>query len=156
MTMTDYMNGLTDLLLIVAIGYCALVERRIRGLKSHETLFRKTILDLSGATDRAHKAIAELRRTLDEAVKSHAGKIAAARTVMADLTRIADDARQAVAVQEAGPSGAFLAEHERQQPDLRVAAGGGQRGYRVNGGSNAAQSLADLSKSLRELRGRRS
>jgi hypothetical protein len=105
---------LVCVLLVTTIGYCIVLDRRLRALKADETLMRKVITDLVGATDRAEKAVASLRgivavcdhtisgRLLD--AERHADELAAhirsGDDVIARIARIVESAGGARAAAE--------------------------------------------------------
>ena len=53
-------NGLVAILLVLTIGYCMRLNRRLMLLKSDEHSLRATIAELVTATDMAERAIAGL------------------------------------------------------------------------------------------------
>lgn len=59
-------NGLVAILLVLTIGYCMLLNRRLKLLKSDEHSLRATISELVTATDIAERAIAGLKLTVEE------------------------------------------------------------------------------------------
>lgn len=59
-------EGLVALLLLITIGFCVALNRRIRLLRSDEQMLRTVVADLNAATMRAENAIANLRRAVNE------------------------------------------------------------------------------------------
>ena len=59
-------NGRVAILLVLTIGYCMLLNRRLKLLKSDEHSLRATISELVTATDIAERAIAGLKLTVEE------------------------------------------------------------------------------------------
>ena len=71
----------TELLLCVllatTIGYCVVLDRRLRMMRADEQTMRKTIVDLITATESAERAVAGLRsvvRDCDETISGHLEK----------------------------------------------------------------------------------
>ncbi len=54
-------EGLVSILLFLTIGYCMVLNRRLKMLRADETMLRNTIQELAAASHRAEKAIAGLR-----------------------------------------------------------------------------------------------
>ncbi|HEY4345113.1 MAG TPA: DUF6468 domain-containing protein [Parvibaculum sp.] len=52
-------------LLVATIGYCAMLDRRLRAMRTGQDGLRDLIRDLSGATEQAIGAIARLRQASD-------------------------------------------------------------------------------------------
>jgi len=96
-------EGLVAILLMMTIGYCMLLNRRLKLLRADEDALRVTIAELITATEIAERAIAGLKATahecetglgerLDRAEILSAEldrQIAASRHVVGDLTQIA-------------------------------------------------------------------
>jgi hypothetical protein len=59
-------ESLVALLLMLTVGYCMLLNRRLKLLKSDEHSLRATISELVTATDIAERAIAGLKLTVEE------------------------------------------------------------------------------------------
>lgn len=59
-------EGLVAVLLLITIGFCVALNRRIRLLRSDEQMLRTVVADLNAATMRAEGAIANLRRAVNE------------------------------------------------------------------------------------------
>jgi hypothetical protein len=77
-------------LLATTIGYCVVLERRLRRFRSDETAMRQTIVDLVAATETAERAIGNLRNLVQEADKTLAGHLRQAEQSSADLARQVD------------------------------------------------------------------
>lgn len=75
---------LVCVLLATTICYCVVLDRRLRALKADETIMRKVISDLMGATDRAERAVAGLRSIMVECDETISGRLR-------DAERHADD-----------------------------------------------------------------
>ncbi|MCA3623392.1 MAG: chemotaxis protein [Methylobacterium sp.] len=81
-------------LLIVTIGYCILLDRRLRAVRADEAVMRKTVIDLSMATDRAERAIDALKHTLGDCDRTLGDRLRVAERYAVDLEdqiRSADD-----------------------------------------------------------------
>jgi hypothetical protein len=72
-------------LLLVTIGYCALLDRRLRAVRQDEQMMRKTVVDLSAATERAERAIESLRHTLGDCDRTLAERLRVAERYTTDL-----------------------------------------------------------------------
>ena len=57
---------LVCVLLATTIGYCIVLDRRLRRLKADEATMRRTIIDLMTATENADRAVAGLRAVVEE------------------------------------------------------------------------------------------
>jgi hypothetical protein len=85
-------NGLVAILLVLTIGYCMLLNRRLKLLKSDEHSLRATISELVTATDIAERAIAEraiagLKLTIEECEVELEARLARGERLTADLDR---------------------------------------------------------------------
>ncbi len=56
-------EGVVVLLLLTTIGYCVLLNRRLKRLRADEEALRQTIAELVKATDLAERAIGGLKET---------------------------------------------------------------------------------------------
>lgn len=72
-------------LLCVTIAYCIMLDKRLRAVRADETMMRKTVVELSGATERAERAIDSLRNTLGETDRTLAERLRVAERYTADL-----------------------------------------------------------------------
>lgn len=72
-------------LLAVTIGYCILLDRRLRAVRADEAVMRKTVVELSAATERAERAIDSLRHTLGDCDRTLAERLRVAERYTADL-----------------------------------------------------------------------
>jgi Domain of unknown function (DUF6468) len=80
-------NGLVAVLLVFTIGYCMLLNRRLKLLKSDEHSLRATISELVTATDIAERAIAGLKLTVEECEVELEARLARGERLTADLDR---------------------------------------------------------------------
>jgi hypothetical protein len=69
----------------VTIGYSIVLDRRLRAIKADETVMRKTVVELAGATERAERAIDALKATLGDADRTLAERLRVAERYAADL-----------------------------------------------------------------------
>ncbi len=72
-------------LLVVTIGYCILLDRRLRAMRQDEQIMRKTVIELGAATERAERAIDSLRHTLGDCDRTLAERLRVAERYTADL-----------------------------------------------------------------------
>lgn len=72
-------------LLCVTIGYCILLDRRLRAVRQDEQIMRKTVIELGTATERAERAIDSLRHTLGDCDRTLAERLRVAERYTADL-----------------------------------------------------------------------
>lgn len=72
-------------LLSVTIGYCILLDRRLRAVRQDEQIMRKTVIELGTATERAERAIDSLRHTLGDCDRTLAERLRVAERYTADL-----------------------------------------------------------------------
>ena len=68
-------EGLVALLLLVTIGYCVLLSRRLRRLRADEQALRGTIAELVQATELAERAIAGLKQVAGECDRDLSAKL---------------------------------------------------------------------------------
>lgn len=135
--MTGNMGMIIELmvlgLLVVTIGYCMLLDRRLRAVRQDEKIMRKTVNDLSQATERAERAIESLKTTLGDCDRTLAERLRVAERYAADLEdqiRTGDDVLnritrivQGTAEQAAKPAqpAPVPAAGESRRPPSRVA-----------------------------------
>jgi len=74
-------------LLMVTIGYCMLLNRRLKRLKADEQSLRATISELVTATEIAERAIGGLKLTVKECELGLGGRLGHAERLSADLDR---------------------------------------------------------------------
>ncbi|MCZ8181532.1 MAG: DUF6468 domain-containing protein [Beijerinckiaceae bacterium] len=72
-------------LLVVTIGYCMMLDRRLRQVRQDEAIMRKTVVELGAATERAERAIDALRATLGDCDRTLAERLRVAERYTADL-----------------------------------------------------------------------
>ena len=89
-------NGLVAILLVLTIGYCMRLNRRLKLLKSDEQSLRATIAELVTATDIAERAITGLKLTVEECEVGLAARLASGERLTVDLDRRIAAAKSAV------------------------------------------------------------
>lgn len=87
--MTGHLGLIIELmvvgLLVVTIGYCVMLDRRLRAVRADEAVMRKTVVELSAATERAERAIDSLKSTLGDCDRTLAERLRVAERYAADL-----------------------------------------------------------------------
>jgi len=78
---------LVAILLVLTIGYCMRLNRRLKLLKSDEHSLRATISELVTATEIAERAIRGLKLTVEECEVGLAARLRSADRFTADLDR---------------------------------------------------------------------
>ena len=78
---------LVAILLVLTIGYCMRLNRRLKLLKSDEHSLRATISELVTATEIAERAIRGLKLTVEECEVGLASRLRSADRFTADLDR---------------------------------------------------------------------
>jgi hypothetical protein len=78
-------EGTVAILLLVTIGYCFLLERRLRRFRADEQSLRATIGELITATEIAERAIGGLKVTVRECDQNLGERLRAAERYCADL-----------------------------------------------------------------------
>lgn len=73
------------LLLVVTISYCFIVNSKLTALRTDQSGIRQVISDLNRSSERAEKAISEMRRTALHVEGQIAGQMDAARHASEDL-----------------------------------------------------------------------
>jgi hypothetical protein len=67
------------MLLVVTIGYCVVLNRKLRMLRDNEKVMRSVVVELVQATDRAEKAIRALKATAKQCDETLGVELQAAR-----------------------------------------------------------------------------
>jgi Domain of unknown function (DUF6468) len=76
---------LVAVLLLLTIGYCVILNRRLARLRADEDSFKATIAELVSATDSAERAIAGLKMTVRDCDDTLGERLRASETVREDL-----------------------------------------------------------------------
>ncbi|WP_299474386.1 DUF6468 domain-containing protein [uncultured Roseibium sp.] len=123
-------EGLVAVLLLITIGYCWMLNRRLQRLRADEEVLRATISELMTATEIAERAILGLKTTASEADKVLGTRLKQAETMSGNLaeqvgegekiftriTQIAEAARAASTHQQAAPQGDGYAVRSPAEP----------------------------------------
>jgi Domain of unknown function (DUF6468) len=80
-------ESLVAILLLVTIGYCVVLNGRLKRLKADEQALKATISELITATEIAGRAVAGLKTTAQEADRTLGERLKAAERLSADLDR---------------------------------------------------------------------
>jgi hypothetical protein len=80
-------EGLVAILLMVTIGYCTVLNNRLKRLKADERVLKATIAELITATEMAERAVAGLRTTARECESTLGERMMAAEQCCAELHR---------------------------------------------------------------------
>jgi flagellar motility protein MotE (MotC chaperone) len=80
-------ESLVAVLLLVTIGYCVVLNGRLKRLKADEQALKATISELITATEIAGRAVAGLKATAQEADRTLGERLRAAERLSADLDR---------------------------------------------------------------------
>ncbi len=78
---------LVAILLVLTIGYCMLLNRRLKRLKADEHSLKATIAELITATEIAERAIGGLKHTVRDVNENLGGQLAAATQMSEQLKR---------------------------------------------------------------------
>lgn len=78
-------EGLVAILLMVTIGYCALLNNRLKRLKANEQSLKATISELITATEIAERAIGGLKLTVRDCDQGLGQRLREAETLSAEL-----------------------------------------------------------------------
>jgi hypothetical protein len=80
-------ESLVAVLLLLTIGYCTVLNRRLKCLRTDERALREMIAELIGATDSAERAIAGLKLTVQESDRTLGERLRAAERLSAALDK---------------------------------------------------------------------
>jgi hypothetical protein len=80
-----FIEGTVAVLLVVTIGYCFLLDRRLRRFRADENLLKATIGELITATEIAERAIAGLKITVRECDQNLGDRLRTAERFCADI-----------------------------------------------------------------------
>ncbi len=78
------------ILLMITIGYCYVLNERLKHLRSDESTLKATIGELLGATQAAERAVASLKITSMEAERALAVRLDSAEKAAIELDRLVD------------------------------------------------------------------
>jgi hypothetical protein len=119
-------ESLVAVLLVLTIGYCMVLNKRLTRLRSDESAMRGTIGELIGATQSAERAISDLRKIANETqdalndglisanrvTEDLNGQVQHAQDVLARIAQIAAAARSARQADASSPAAEFPASAE--------------------------------------------
>jgi hypothetical protein len=74
-------------LLMITIGYCIVLNRRLKRLRTDERALRQMIAELVGATETAERAIAGLKLTVEDSDRTLGERLRSAERLSAVLDR---------------------------------------------------------------------
>ena len=80
-------EGLVAVLLLLTIGYCMLLNKRLKRLKADEQSLKATIGELITATEIAERAIGGLKHTVRDVNENLGSQIASATELSRQLSR---------------------------------------------------------------------
>ncbi len=80
-------EGLVAILLMITIGYCMILNKRLKRLKADERALTATIAELITATEMAERAVAGLRNTARECEGTLGERLVTAEQCCAELNR---------------------------------------------------------------------
>ncbi|GEM_PF-230349 len=80
-------EGLVAVLLVLTIGYCMILNRRLSRLRNDENSFKGTIAELVASTESAERAIAGLKLAVRESEEILAARLRSSELICADLQR---------------------------------------------------------------------
>ena len=80
-------EGLVAVLLVVTIGYCMLLNKRLRRFRADEQSLKATISELITATEIAERAIAGLKLTVRECDQNLGERLRTAERFSAEIAR---------------------------------------------------------------------
>jgi hypothetical protein len=80
-------EGLVAVLLLITIGYCILLDKRLRRFRADEHSLKATISELITATEIAERAIAGLKLTVRECDQNLGDRLRTAERFAADISQ---------------------------------------------------------------------
>lgn len=90
MTFSFYLDALIAVLLVATIVWCVLLNRRLVGLRRHQSELAGLITELNVATERAEAGIAELKHNAEAAGATLQSSIERAQRLNDDLTYLSE------------------------------------------------------------------
>jgi hypothetical protein len=120
-------ESLVAILLAVTIGYCMLLNSRLKRLKADEQSLKATISELITATQMAERAVAGLKTTAHECEATLGERLKSAELCCADLSRQVKSGevmltRLSRSIATGRPSDDPVATHETPDPKAVAAA----------------------------------
>jgi hypothetical protein len=89
-------EGMVAILLVLTIGYCIVLNSRLKMLKADEQALKATISELITATEIAERAIAGLKLTVRDCDLSLGERLRNAEQVSGEIARQLDDGKAVV------------------------------------------------------------
>src|ERR1700760_3013034 len=86
-------ESLVAILLVVTIGYCIVLNSRLKMLKADEQALKATISELITATEIAERAIAGLKLTVRECDENLGERLEAGEQLTREMSRQIDSSR---------------------------------------------------------------
>jgi hypothetical protein len=90
-------ESLVAVLLLLTIGYCVMLNKRLRRLKADEQTLKATISELITATEIAERAVAGLKVTVQECDAGLGQRLRSAEMMLTELARQTGAGEQVVA-----------------------------------------------------------
>ena len=90
-------ESLVALLLLLTIGYCAVLNRRLKRLKADEQALKGTISELITATEIAERAIAGLKMTVRDCDQNLSDRLRAGESLARELGAQLEGGREVLA-----------------------------------------------------------
>jgi hypothetical protein len=122
-------ESLVAILLMLTIGYCVLLNHRLKRLKADEMTLKATIAELVTATEIAERAVAGLKATAHECEETLGERLKAAERFCADMNRqvragdlVINRLTRIVAAARKSPETDVTAEIEKSDPKSLAAA----------------------------------
>ncbi|GAB2183484.1 DUF6468 domain-containing protein [Roseibium sp. LAB1] len=163
-------EGLVAVLLVITIGYCFTLNRRLQRLRADEEVLRATISELMTATEIAERAILGLKTTAAEVDKTLGSRLKQAETmshtlaeqvgegelVFTRISQIAEAARSAAPQRDAVPRSDPYAAQPLQEPQhyAQQAAGYGQAAPAVEPERRRSSRTSDIRSAAAEATAR--
>jgi len=115
-------EGLVAILLLLTILYCVRLNKQLKRLKADETAMKATIAELLAATDKAERAIAGLKGTVQETEQTLNGSLLAAQRFSTDIALQIETGSEILSrlIQIAGVRNSPPAEEKPPAPDPRA------------------------------------
>jgi hypothetical protein len=90
-------EGLVAVLLLITIGYCVVLNQRLRRFRADESSLKATISELITATEIAERAIAGLKVTVRECDQNLGERLRTAERFSAEIARQLEDGEDILA-----------------------------------------------------------
>ena len=108
-------ESLVALLLLLTIGYCIVLNRRLKRLKTDERALREMIAELVAVTEKAERSIAGLKLTVEECDSTLGERLRIAERIAASLEQQIDSGEKLLGGLS-GASGVAAALQTRTEP----------------------------------------